>query len=106
MIQLALVVAAGSLASGLALAYLLRRAPTVGLQLVGLALIAVCVPLTAVLLSGWVKILAVAAGSATAAVFAALVLARSITTSLRRVGTASHALAAGELSARAPAGGP
>jgi len=52
------------------------------------------------------KILAVAAGSATAAVFAALVLARSITGSLRRVGTASHALAAGDLSARAPAGGP
>src|SRR2546423_13519678 len=91
MIQLALVVAAGSLASGLVLALLLRRAPTVSLQLVGLALIAVCVPLAAVLLSGWVmfhmgadvKILAVAAGSATAAVFAALVLARSITGSLR-----------------------
>ena len=114
MIQLALIVAAGSLASGLLLAYLLRRAPTVGLQLAGLALIAVCVPLTAVLLSGWVmfhmgadrKILAVAAGSATAAVFAALVLARSITGSLRRVGAASHVLAAGELSARAPGGGP
>jgi signal transduction histidine kinase len=113
-IQLALVVAAGSLASGLVLAYLLRRAPTVGVQLAGLALIAVCVPLVAVLLSGWVmfhmgadvKILAVAAGSATAAVFAALVLARAITASLRRVGSASRSLAAGELSARAPAGGP
>jgi signal transduction histidine kinase len=113
MIELALVVAAGSLASGLVLALLLRRAPTVSLQLAGLALIAVCVPLAAVLLSGWVmfhmgadvKILAVAAGSATAAVFAALVLARSITASLRRVGAASQALAAGELSARAPAGG-
>jgi signal transduction histidine kinase len=113
-IGLALVVAAGSLASGLALAYLLRRAPTVGLQLGGLALIAVCVPLAAVLLSGWVmfhmgadlKILAVAAGAATAAVFAALVLARSITGSLRRVSAASHALAGGELSARAPGGGP
>jgi two-component system, OmpR family, sensor histidine kinase SaeS len=113
-IQLALIVAAGSLAAGLLLAFLLRHAPTVGLQLGGLALIAVCVPLAAVLLSGWVmfhmgadtKILAVAAGSATAAVFAALVLARSITGSLRRVGTASHALAAGDLSARAPSGGP
>jgi signal transduction histidine kinase len=113
MIQLALVVAAGSLVSGLALALLLRRAPTVWAQLAGLALIAVCVPLTAVLLSGWVmfhmgadlKILAVAAGSATAAVFAALVLARSITASLRRVGGAAQELAAGELSARAPAGG-
>jgi len=113
MIQLALVVAAGSLASGLVLAYLLQRAPTVGIQLGGLALIAVCVPLAAVLLSGWVmfhmgadlKILAVAAGSATAAVLAALALARSITGSLRRVGGASQALAAGDLSARAPVGG-
>jgi signal transduction histidine kinase len=113
MIQLGLIVAVGSLVSGLVLAYLLRRAPTVWAQLTGLALIAVCVPLAAVLLSGWVmfhmgadvKILAVAAGSATAAVFAALVLARSITASLRRVGTASQLLAAGELSARAPGGG-
>jgi signal transduction histidine kinase len=113
MIELALVVAAGSLASGLVLAYLLRRAPTVGVQLAGLALLAVCVPLAAVLLSGWVmfhmgadeKILLVAAGSATAAVVAALVLARSITASLRRVGAASQSLAAGELSTRAPAEG-
>ena len=113
MIELALVVAAGSLVSGLVLAFLLRRAPTVRAQLAGLALIAVCVPLAAVLLSGWVmfhmgadtKILAVAAGSATAAVFAALVLARSITGSLRRVGSAAHSLAGGELSTRAPVGG-
>jgi signal transduction histidine kinase len=113
MIELALAVAAGSLASGLVLAYVLRRAPTVGLQLAGLALIAAFVPLAAVLLSGWVmfqmgedlKILAVAAGSATAAVFAALVLARSITGSLRRVGAASQAVSAGELSTRAPVGG-
>ena len=113
MILLALVVAAGSLAAGLVLAFLLRRAPTVGVQLAGLALLAVCVPLAAVLLSGWVmfhmgadrKILAVAAGSATAAVIAALLLARSITASLRRVGDASHSLAAGELSARAPVEG-
>ncbi len=114
MIQLALIVAAGSLVAGLVLAYLLRRAPSVGLQLTGLALIAACVPLAAVLLSGWVmfhmgadeKILAVAAGSATAAVFAALVLARSIAASLRRVGSASNAIAGGELSARAPVEGP
>ena len=113
MIQLALIVAAGSLCAGLLLAFVLRLAPTVWIQLAGLALISACVPLAAVLLSGWVmfhmgadlKILAVAAGSATAAVFAALVLARSIARSLRRVGAASHAVAAGELSARAPEGG-
>jgi two-component system, OmpR family, sensor histidine kinase SaeS len=110
---LALAVAFGSLVSGLALALVLRRAPTVSLQLAGLALISVCVPLGAVLLSGWVmfhmgadtKILTVAAGSATAAVFAALLLARSIAVSLRRVSAASGKLAAGELSIRAPAGG-
>jgi signal transduction histidine kinase len=113
-IELAVIVAAGSLCAGLLLAYLLRRAKTVGLQLAGLALIAACVPLGAVLLSGWVmfhmgadtKILAVAAGSATAAVFVALALARSITGSLQRVGAASQELAAGDLSARAPTGGP
>src|SRR5262249_38708688 len=113
MIQLALVVAAGSLVSGLVLAYLLRRAPTVGIQLAGLALIAVCVPLAAVLLSGWVmfhmgadvKILAVAAGAATAAVVAGLLLGRALAASLRRVGSASHSLAAGDLSARAPVEG-
>ena len=113
MIQLGLTVAAGSLASGLLLAFLLRRAPTVWVQVAGLALTAACVPLAAVLLSGWVmfhmgadvKILAVAAGSATAAVFAALVLARSITRSLRRVSAAAREVAAGELSARAPEGG-
>ena len=113
MIQLAFIVAAGSLLSGLLLAFLLRRAPTVWIQLAGLALTAACVPLAAVLLSGWVmfhmgadlKILAVAAGAATAAVFAALVLARSITRSLGRVSAASHLVAAGELSARAPEGG-
>jgi signal transduction histidine kinase len=114
MILLAIIVAAGSLVAGLVLATLLRRAPTVGLQLAGLALTAVCVPLAAVLLSGWVmfhmgadlKILAVAAGAATAAVIAALVLARSITGSLRQLETASRDIAAGELSTRAPAVGP
>jgi signal transduction histidine kinase len=113
MILLAVIVAAGSLVAGLILAALLKRAPTVWLQLVGLALTAVCVPLGAVLLSGWVmfhmgadlKILAVAAGAATAAVIAALVLARSITGSLSRVGNASRDIAAGELSTRAPEGG-
>jgi signal transduction histidine kinase len=113
-IELALVVAAGSLASALGLALALRHAPTVRIQLAGLALTAACVPLAAVLLSGWVmfhmgadtKILAVAAGAATAAVLAALLLAASISRALRSVGSASHALAAGDLSARAPTEGP
>ncbi len=112
-ILLALIVAAASLAIGVAVAYALRAAPTVRLQLAGLALVSVCVPLVAVLASGWVmfhmgadrKVLAVAAGSATAAVGAGLLLSRWISQSIRRVGDASARLAAGDLSARAPVGG-
>jgi signal transduction histidine kinase len=112
-IGLALVVGAVSLATGLVAALALRRAPTVWLQLAGLAILSVCVPLAAVLTSGWVmfhmgadrKILAVAAGSATAAVIAALGLARAITRSIRRVSNASAQLAQGDLAARAPTGG-
>jgi two-component system, OmpR family, sensor histidine kinase SaeS len=114
MTQLALVVAFGSLAAGVGLALVLRRAPTVWLQLAGLAVISAVVPLCAVLLSGWVmfhmgadtKILAVAAGSACAALLAALGLARSLARRLSRVSAASRELAAGDLSARAPQGGP
>ncbi len=113
MILLALIVGAASLAIGVAVAYALRAAPTVRLQLAGLALVSVCVPLIAVLASGWVmfhmgadrKVLAVAAGSATAAVGAGILLSRWISQSISRVGDASARLAAGDLSARAPVGG-
>ncbi|MDQ3162106.1 MAG: hypothetical protein M3Q92_04640, partial [Actinomycetota bacterium] len=79
MIGLALLVAAATLAVGLGLALVLRRLPTVRLQLIGLALVAVLLPLGAVVLSGLVMfqsghdltILAVAAGSACAAIAAA-----------------------------------
>jgi signal transduction histidine kinase len=112
-IELALAVSAASLLVGLAVAFALRAAPTVWLQLAGLAFLSVCVPLAAVLFSGWVmfhmgadkKILIVAAASASAAVIASLVLARSITTSIRRVVTSSERLATGDLAARAPTGG-
>jgi two-component system, OmpR family, sensor histidine kinase SaeS len=112
-IGLALVVAVSSLAAGIAVAYALRRVRTLGLQLVGLALLSVAVPLVAVLLSGWVmfhmgadlKVLLVAAGAASAAGLAALGVARSIAASVRRVSDASRRLAAGDLAARAPVGG-
>jgi two-component system, OmpR family, sensor histidine kinase SaeS len=112
-IELAVVVALASLLAGLAAAYALRAAPTLWLQLAGLAFLSVCVPLTAVLLSGWVmfhmgadlKVLIVAAASASAAVIASLVLARSIADSIRRVAASSERLAAGDLAARAPTGG-
>jgi two-component system, OmpR family, sensor histidine kinase SaeS len=87
---------------------------TVGLQLVGLAFLAVVLPLGAVLLSGWVmfhmgddvKILAVAAASASAAVIAALLLARSIASGIDRLRDSSATLAAGDLGARAAERGP
>jgi signal transduction histidine kinase len=114
MIANGLVVALATLGVGLALAALLRLLPTVRLQLAGLAVLAVLLPLGAVLASGWVmfhmgddvKILAVTAASALTALVAALLVARSIADSIDRVRTASVELAQGNLDARAPEGGP
>jgi signal transduction histidine kinase len=114
MIEFALAVALITLAVGLAAAVGLRLLPTVRLQLLGLALLAVLLPLLVVLLSGWVmfhmgddvKILAVAAASASAATAAALVLGDSIARSVERLRAASVKVAAGDLTARAPDTGP
>ncbi len=114
MIGFALAVAGTTLAVGLAATLALRLLPTVRLQLGGLALLAVLLPLLAVLLSGWVmfhmgadvKILAVAAAASSAAVAAALVLGGSIARRVERLGSASTLLAAGDLAARAPEDGP
>jgi signal transduction histidine kinase len=114
MIANALVVALATLAIGLALAALLRLLPTVRLQLVGLAVLAVLLPLGAVLASGWVmfhmgddvKILAITAASALTALIAALLVARSIADSIDRVREASVEFSHGNLVARAPEGGP
>ena len=84
MIANALIVALATLGIGLALAALLRLLPTVRLQLAGLAVLAVLLPLGAVLASGWVmfhmgddvKILAVTAASALTALIAALLVAQ------------------------------
>jgi two-component system, OmpR family, sensor histidine kinase SaeS len=113
-IDLAVLVSVATLAVGLVVALGLRLLPTVRLQLAGLAFLAVVLPLTAVLLSGWVmfhmgddvKILAVAATSASAAVIAALLLARSIASSIDRLRDSSLALSGGDLAARAPERGP
>ena len=88
--------------------------PTVRLQLVGLALLAVVLPLGGVLASGWVmfhmhddaKILAVSSAAALSAVVAALLLARWILAPLDRLRAVSAELAAGDLAARAPEQGP
>jgi signal transduction histidine kinase len=113
-IELALVVGGATLGVALVVALLVRLLPTVRLQLVALALLAVVAPLGAVLLSGWVmfhmgddvKILAVAAASAAAAVGVALVVGTSLARRIERLGTASGGLAAGDLAARAPDDGP
>ena len=114
MIELALVVAVGTLAFGVAVALVLRLLPSVRAQLAGLALLAVALPLAAVFLSGWamfhmgddVKILAVAVASASVAVGAALVVAASLDARIRRLRDASSAVAAGDLGTRADEDGP
>jgi len=109
-IWLAVVVALGSLAVSVVVARLLRLIPRIGVQVAALAFLSVCLPLAAVLLSGWVmfhmgadlKILGVAAASAVAAVLTGLLLARSTAATLRGLRHAAGAIAAGDLSARAP----
>jgi signal transduction histidine kinase len=87
---------------------------TVRLQLAALALCCVVLPLTIVLLSGWVmfgmgddlKILAVSAAAASVAVAAGLLIGRSLG---RRIDTLRHAarqFASGDLAARTPVEGP
>jgi signal transduction histidine kinase len=110
----ALVVGAATLGVGVGAALGLRLLPTVRLQLAGLAVLAVCLPLSAVLLSGWVmfhmgddvKILAVSAASAAVAVVAGLIVGGSISGRIDRVRDASSALAEGDLSVRASETGP
>ena len=114
MIQFALIVSLSTLAAGIALALALRLLPTVRLQLVGLALLAVGLPLAAVILGGLVmfhmhddvKILAVAAASASTALVAALLVGAQIARRIRGLEAAADELAAGELQARAPTNGP
>ena len=114
MILNALIIAVATLAVGLVLAFVLRSLPTVRLQLAGLAGLAVCLPLVSVLLSGWVmfhmgddvKILAVAAASATVAVIAGLFLAQAIVRPLERIRTVAAMVAHGDLGARAAETGP
>ncbi len=114
MIGLALVVALLTLAVGLVVSLALRLLPSVRLQLTGFALVAVVLPLLAVVLSGWVmfhmgddfKIAAVAAGAAAVAVGAALALAGTLARRIEALRAAASEVAAGNLKARAPVGGP
>jgi signal transduction histidine kinase len=114
MIEFALIVAGATLAAGLLSALVLILLPSASLRLTGLALVCVALPLTAVSVSGTVMfssghdmtLLFVAAASSSAAVFAGLVVARSIARPVQRLRTASTELSAGDLRARAPESGP
>ena len=114
MIEVALILAAVTLIVGIGAAFCLRLLPTVRLQLTGLALLAVVLPLAAVLTSGWVmfhmhddaKILAVSSAAAVSAVAGALLLARWIVGPLERLRGVSGELAGGDLTARAADKGP
>jgi len=113
-IGFALVVSLSTLVAGIALALALRRLPTVRLQLAGLALLAVGLPLAAVILGGLVmfhmhddvKILAVAAASASTALAAALLVGGEIARRIHGLEAAADELSSGELKARAPTDAP
>jgi signal transduction histidine kinase len=113
-IVLFLAVGSATLLVGVVGALALRLMPTVRLQLAGLAVMAVLLPVAAVSLSGLVmfrgsaarEVLVVAATSALAALAGAGLVGRSIVGRMERLRLASATLAAGELGARAPLGGP
>jgi signal transduction histidine kinase len=108
--DVAAVLALSTLVVGIVAALLVRLLPTVRLQLTGLTVLAVSLPLGAVLASGWVmfhmhddvKILAVSAASALSAVIGALLVAHWIVQPIEQLRLASRKIASGELAARAP----
>ncbi len=114
MIGNALIVGGLTLVAGVAAAGLLRLLPSVRWQLAGLALVAVTLPLAAVLLSGAVmfhmgsegEVVGVSLAAGIAGVIGALLVGRGITRRLEAVRGASVRLASGELNERAPTGGP
>lgn len=113
MIAFAVGLASATLATGILAAVAIRRLPTLAMQMVAFALVAVTLPVVAVLATGFVmfsghdlSVVIVACGAALAALGGALVLARSLTRQIARLRVAPAAMAAGELSARAPRGGP
>ncbi len=114
MIAFALIAAFATLAAGLLAAFALARLPTLRLQLAGLGLVAVALPLTAVLVSGAVMfssghdltVLLVAGAASTAAIVGGLLLGRAILRPVERLRSAASELARGDLAARAPEEGP
>jgi signal transduction histidine kinase len=114
MIVSALIVAGATLAVGVLAGAMLRTLSSVRLQLAALALLAVALPLGAVLLSGAVmfhmgsegEVVAVSVAAGLVSLALALRLTRTILSPLARVREASVRLAHGELDERAPVQGP
>jgi signal transduction histidine kinase len=112
--ELAILLVLGTIAIGALVALLLRLLPTMRLQLAGLALLAVLLPLGGVLASGSVmfemntdvEVLSVASAAALSALLVAFLLAHWIRTPLDRLRDTTARLAAGDLAARALERGP
>ena len=104
----------GAILVGTLAAFLLRALRSVRLQLVGLALVAVILPLGAVLVSGLVMFhmgddadfIFITGAVTSIGLLGAFLLARNLVNPLENIRSASQRLAAGDLSARAPEGGP
>lgn len=114
MIGQALVVAALTLCVGLVVAGLIARLSSLRMQLAGLALLGVALPLAAVLGGGFVMLgswrdvtaVAISCAAGSAAVVGTLALGHRITRAISALHAAPVAMAAGDLTARAPRGGP
>lgn len=114
MIGTAILVAAGTLGAGLALAALAARLPSIRAQMIAFGLCAVVLPLGAVMVAGALMfdsgkdltILAAAVAAGTAALAGAALLGRRVNGHLQGLQEATTALAGGDLTARAPTGGP
>ena len=110
MINFALTVGALTLIAGLVGAFAISRLPSLSWQLAGLLILAVTLPLGAVLWSGLIMfdsshdsgILVVAVAAATAAAGGGVLVQRRIVRRLDGLSTASAAIAQGDLTARAP----
>lgn len=93
---------------------LLRHLPTLSLQLTGLSVLAVALPLVTVLVSGLVmfqmhadlKVLALACGAAASVLICAFALTRSIGCRVNELRRAARQLSHGDLDARATTRGP
>jgi signal transduction histidine kinase len=104
----------GTLLVGMVAALMLRSLRSVRQQLMGLALVTVILPLAAVLVSGLVMFhmgndadfIFITCVVTASGVMGAFVLARNIVMRLDTIRRASQQLAAGDLGARAPEGGP